>query len=132
MMLHDVAAGMSYLHARNHIHGDLRSPNLFVGTDGKVREKTVALRGYEVPSNKARGAFPPLPSPPLPLPPSPPLTLPPSPPLTPPHPAFPPLPSSPPSPFSLVHKCLSAFKAARRQAVSKGTSALVAAVCCPF
>ena len=36
MMLHDVAAGMSYLHARNHIHGDLRSPNLFVGADGKV------------------------------------------------------------------------------------------------
>lgn len=37
MMLHDVAAGMSYLHGRNHIHGDLRSPNLFVGADGKVK-----------------------------------------------------------------------------------------------
>ena len=35
-MLHDVAAGMSYLHGRNHVHGDLRSPNLFVGADGKV------------------------------------------------------------------------------------------------
>jgi hypothetical protein len=42
MMLHDVAAGMSYLHGRNHIHGDLRSPNLFVGADGKVG---VCLRG---------------------------------------------------------------------------------------
>jgi hypothetical protein len=37
MMLHDVAAGMSYLHGRSHIHGDLRSPNLFVGADGTVR-----------------------------------------------------------------------------------------------
>jgi hypothetical protein len=36
MMLHNVAAGLSYLHARNHIHGDLRSPNLFVGADGMV------------------------------------------------------------------------------------------------
>lgn len=35
-MLHNVAAGMSYLHARSHIHGDLRSPNLFVGADGMV------------------------------------------------------------------------------------------------
>jgi tRNA A-37 threonylcarbamoyl transferase component Bud32 len=35
-MLHDVAAGMSYLHGKDHIHGDLRSPNLFVGADGKV------------------------------------------------------------------------------------------------
>jgi len=43
MMLHDVAAGMSYLHGRNHIHGDLRSPNLFVGADGKVR---TAGRGF--------------------------------------------------------------------------------------
>ena len=44
-MLHDVAAGMSYLHGRNHIHGDLRSPNLFVGSDGKVRgRQRVPLR----------------------------------------------------------------------------------------
>jgi hypothetical protein len=37
-MLHDVAAGMCYLHGDGdqHIHGDLRSPNLFVGADGKV------------------------------------------------------------------------------------------------
>jgi hypothetical protein len=35
-MLHDVAAGMSYLHGRNVAHGDLRSPNLFVGADGRV------------------------------------------------------------------------------------------------
>jgi DNA-binding helix-hairpin-helix protein with protein kinase domain len=35
-MLHDVAAGMSYLHGKDHVHGDLRSPNLFVGADGKV------------------------------------------------------------------------------------------------
>jgi serine/threonine protein kinase len=35
-MLHDVAAGMSYLHGRNIAHGDLRSPNLFVGEGGKV------------------------------------------------------------------------------------------------
>lgn len=39
-MLHDVAAGMSYLHGRSHIHGDLRSPNLFVGADGMVRKGT--------------------------------------------------------------------------------------------
>lgn len=36
-MLHDVAAGMCELHGRNVAHGDLRSPNLFVGADGKVR-----------------------------------------------------------------------------------------------
>lgn len=42
MMLHNVAAGMSYLHARNHIHGDMRSPNLFVGADGMVRRGCVA------------------------------------------------------------------------------------------
>ena len=35
-MLHNVAAGMSYLHGRNVAHGDLRSPNLFVGADGTV------------------------------------------------------------------------------------------------
>jgi serine/threonine protein kinase len=37
-MLHDVAAGMMYLHKRHYVHGDLRSPNLFVGLDGRVRE----------------------------------------------------------------------------------------------
>lgn len=36
-MLHDVAAGMMFLHTRNYVHGDLRSPNLFVGTDGQVK-----------------------------------------------------------------------------------------------
>lgn len=36
-MLHDVAAGMMYLHKRLYVHGDLRSPNLFVGQDGRVR-----------------------------------------------------------------------------------------------
>ncbi len=28
--MHDVAAGMSYLHAQNYLHGDLRSPNVFM------------------------------------------------------------------------------------------------------
>lgn len=41
MMLHNVAAGMSYLHGRDHIHGDLRSTNLFVGADGMVRHSFV-------------------------------------------------------------------------------------------
>lgn len=41
-MLHDVAAGMSYLHGRSHIHGDLRSPNLFVGADGTVSRGSYA------------------------------------------------------------------------------------------
>jgi serine/threonine protein kinase len=36
-MLHDVAAGMMYLHKRYYVHGDLRSPNLFVGLDGRVK-----------------------------------------------------------------------------------------------
>lgn len=36
-MLHDVAAGMMFLHTRKYVHGDLRSPNLFVGTDGQVK-----------------------------------------------------------------------------------------------
>jgi serine/threonine protein kinase len=35
-MLHDVAAGMMYLHKRHYVHGDLRSPNLFVGSNGQV------------------------------------------------------------------------------------------------
>lgn len=39
-MLHDAAAGMCYLHGRCIAHGDLRSPNLFVGTDGKVGWRT--------------------------------------------------------------------------------------------
>jgi serine/threonine protein kinase len=43
-MLHDVAAGMSYLHGKDHVHGDLRSPNLFVGADGKVRGCSPWLR----------------------------------------------------------------------------------------
>jgi serine/threonine protein kinase len=37
-MLHDVAAGMMYLHKRHYVHGDLRSPNLFVGLDGRVSQ----------------------------------------------------------------------------------------------
>ncbi|KAL6750590.1 kinase-like domain-containing protein [Haematococcus lacustris] len=36
-MLHDVAAGMSYLHSRNYMHGDLRTPNVFVAADGHVK-----------------------------------------------------------------------------------------------
>lgn len=36
-MLHDVAAGMMYLHKSHIIHGDLRSDNLFVAADGRVR-----------------------------------------------------------------------------------------------
>lgn len=35
-MLHDTAAGVMYLHKRHYVHGDLRSPNLFVGLDGRV------------------------------------------------------------------------------------------------
>jgi serine/threonine protein kinase len=35
-MLHDVASGMMYLHRSRYVHGDLRSPNLFVGIDGRV------------------------------------------------------------------------------------------------
>lgn len=37
-MLHDVASGMMYLHSRRYVHGDLRSPNLFVTENGRVRE----------------------------------------------------------------------------------------------
>jgi serine/threonine protein kinase len=36
-MLHDVAAGMSYLHARSYMHGDLRTPNVFVASDGRAK-----------------------------------------------------------------------------------------------
>jgi serine/threonine protein kinase len=36
-MLHDVAAGMAYLHARSYTHGDLRTPNIFVASDGHVK-----------------------------------------------------------------------------------------------
>jgi serine/threonine protein kinase len=35
-MLHDVASGMLYLHSRRYVHGDLRSPNLFVTENGRV------------------------------------------------------------------------------------------------
>jgi serine/threonine protein kinase len=35
-MLHDVASGMMYLHSRRYVHGDLRSPNLFVTENGRV------------------------------------------------------------------------------------------------
>lgn len=44
-MLHDVAAGMSYLHGKDHVHGDLRSPNLFVGADSKVRGQQAGRPG---------------------------------------------------------------------------------------
>eukprot|EP00878_Enallax_costatus_P013757 GHUV01014388.1.p1 GENE.GHUV01014388.1~~GHUV01014388.1.p1 ORF type:complete len:500 (+),score=85.50 GHUV01014388.1:1551-3050(+) len=36
-LLHDVASGMIYLHKRHYVHGDLRTPNLFIGMDGRVR-----------------------------------------------------------------------------------------------
>eukprot|EP00955_Chlamydomonas_euryale_P106071 365679-Chlamydomonas_euryale.AAC.31 len=36
-MLHNIAAGMAYLHSRSYVHGDLRSPNVFVGLDGHVK-----------------------------------------------------------------------------------------------
>lgn len=36
-MLHDIAAGMAYLHSRNYMHGDLRTPNVFVATDGHAK-----------------------------------------------------------------------------------------------
>ncbi|WIA08465.1 hypothetical protein OEZ85_007902 [Tetradesmus obliquus] len=36
-MLHDVAAGMMYLHKHQYVHGDLRSANLFLGQDGLVK-----------------------------------------------------------------------------------------------
>ncbi|KXZ50837.1 hypothetical protein GPECTOR_15g523 [Gonium pectorale] len=36
-MLHDIAAGMSYLHSQNYLHGDLRSPNVFVEQDSRVK-----------------------------------------------------------------------------------------------
>lgn len=34
--LHDIVAGMIYLHKRHYVHGDLRSPNLLIGQDGGV------------------------------------------------------------------------------------------------
>ncbi|GFR45345.1 hypothetical protein Agub_g6714 [Astrephomene gubernaculifera] len=37
IMLQDMAAGMSYLHSRNYIHGDLRSPNVFVSEDQHLK-----------------------------------------------------------------------------------------------
>jgi serine/threonine protein kinase len=36
MMLHDVASGMLFMHSRRYVHGDLRSPNLFITENGKV------------------------------------------------------------------------------------------------
>lgn len=35
--LQDIAAGMAYLHSRNYIHGDLRSPNVFVTEDQHLK-----------------------------------------------------------------------------------------------
>ncbi|KAG2495761.1 hypothetical protein HYH03_006010 [Edaphochlamys debaryana] len=37
VMLQDIAAGMAYLHSRNYIHGDLRSPNVFVTEDQHLK-----------------------------------------------------------------------------------------------
>jgi tRNA A-37 threonylcarbamoyl transferase component Bud32 len=45
-MLHDISAGMMYLHSRQFVHGDLRSPNLFVARDGKVCAVFVVLRVF--------------------------------------------------------------------------------------
>jgi len=42
-MLHDVACGMLYLHSRCYVHGDLRSPNLFVTENGRVSEQCLGL-----------------------------------------------------------------------------------------
>lgn len=36
-MLHDIASGMTYIHARGFIHGDLRSSNLFVIEESKKK-----------------------------------------------------------------------------------------------
>lgn len=36
-MLQDVAAGMEFVHAKRCVHGDLRSPNLFLGEGDKVK-----------------------------------------------------------------------------------------------
>jgi serine/threonine protein kinase len=36
MMLHDVASGMMFMHSRRYVHGDLRSPNLFITENGRV------------------------------------------------------------------------------------------------
>jgi tRNA A-37 threonylcarbamoyl transferase component Bud32 len=35
-MLRDVAAGLMYLHKSQYAHGDLRTDNLFVASDGRV------------------------------------------------------------------------------------------------
>lgn len=32
-MLHDVAAGSAFLHSKDYVHGDLRTPNIFVDKD---------------------------------------------------------------------------------------------------
>jgi hypothetical protein len=31
-----VTAGMMYLHKRRYVHGDLRSPDLFMGSNGQL------------------------------------------------------------------------------------------------
>ncbi|MEW5320087.1 MAG: hypothetical protein WDW38_011188 [Sanguina aurantia] len=36
-MLRDIASGMSYLHMRNYIHGDLRSPNVLLSSEGHCK-----------------------------------------------------------------------------------------------
>lgn len=38
MMLHDVASGMMFMHSRRYVHGDLRSPNLFITENGRVSD----------------------------------------------------------------------------------------------
>lgn len=36
-LLLDVASGMEFLHSRNYVHGDLRSPNVFVTSDNRAK-----------------------------------------------------------------------------------------------
>ena len=35
--MHDVAAGLSYLHFRSTIHGDIKSPNILLTVDSKAK-----------------------------------------------------------------------------------------------
>lgn len=44
VMLHDVACGMLYLHSRGYVHGDLRSPSLYVTENGRVSHHRVFTR----------------------------------------------------------------------------------------